>query len=103
MGGCKQDIGLNRPKKAPFDQMIRLSPDLVSRVRHSIERRGYCFFGMEEMERLFSIVQRSHSARMRVLHEFAEACGVEMETTPHLTSARFVVKTPVGCRTQPSA
>jgi len=68
----------------------RLSPDLVSRVRHSVERRGYCIFGTDEMERLFFLAQGTHSARMRVLHEFAEACGVEMETTPHLKSARFV-------------
>jgi hypothetical protein len=90
MGGCKQDIGLNRPKKASFDQMCRLSPDLVSRVRHSIERNGYCFFDREELARVFACVPGNHSAQLRVLHEFAEACGVEMETTPHLTSARFV-------------
>ncbi|MEP6671410.1 MAG: hypothetical protein ABJF10_19765 [Chthoniobacter sp.] len=68
----------------------RLSPDLVSRVRHSIEGRGYCIFGAEEMERLFSFVEGGHSARIRVLCDFADACGVELETTAHLTSARFV-------------
>jgi hypothetical protein len=71
-------------------QRQRHSLDLISRVRHGIERCGYCFFGPEELERLFSQVQRRRSARIKVLDDFAKACGVEMETTTHLKSALFV-------------
>jgi len=70
----------------------RLFADLISRVRQSIQTHGYCIFGPEEMERLFSQVRANHSAKIKVLCDFADACGVELETTAHLTSARFLIK-----------
>jgi hypothetical protein len=68
----------------------KFSPDLISRVCRSLEQRGYCIFGIEEMRRLLSSITGNDVIKIRVLREFAEACGAEVETTPRLTSARFV-------------
>lgn len=68
----------------------RLSPDLLSRVRHSIKRQGYCIFGVDEMQRLLASITGSRTTRKRIVQEFAAACGAQVETTPRLTSARFV-------------
>jgi len=67
----------------------RFSPDLLHRVRDSIERCGYCIFGVEEMKRLLSEAKGSLAAKEQALRDFARACGVEVETTPHLKSATF--------------
>jgi hypothetical protein len=58
-------------------------------VRDSIERSGYCIFGVEEMECLLSEAKGSRAAKEHALREFATLCGVEVETTPHLKSASF--------------
>lgn len=68
----------------------KLSPDLFSRVRHSIERQGYCIFGVEEMQRLLSSITGNRATKTRIVQDFAAACGAQVETTPRLTSARFV-------------
>jgi len=59
-------------------------------VRNSLERHGYCILGAEEMQRLLSCVTGSRHTKARVVQQFAEACGAVVETTPRLTSARFV-------------
>ncbi len=69
---------------------IRLSPDLLSRVRHSIARQGYCIFGVDEMQRLLASITGNRATKTRVVQEFAAACGAQVETTTRLTSARFV-------------
>jgi len=66
------------------------SPDLLHRVRDSIERGGICIFGVDEMARLLSQVKGSLASKARALQEFARLCGVEVETTPHLKSAVFL-------------
>lgn len=68
----------------------KFPPDLLYRVRESIEERGFCVFGNEEMGRLFSDVKGGHVAKRRVLDDFAALTGAKMETTPNLNSARFV-------------
>jgi hypothetical protein len=70
--------------------LYRFSPDLLHRVRDSIERGGICIFGVDEMERLLSEVKGSLASKAKALQEFARLCGVEVETTPHLKSAVFV-------------
>jgi hypothetical protein len=67
----------------------RLSPDLLHRVRTTIERCGYCIFGVEEMKRLLSVAKGSRATKAQALEEFARLCEVEVETTPHLKSATF--------------
>lgn len=68
----------------------RFPPDLLDRARTAVERNGYCIFDASELERVLSHVAASHPARQRALQDFAEACGAEVETTRHFTSARFV-------------
>jgi hypothetical protein len=45
----------------------RFSPDLLHRLHTTIERSGYCIFGVTEMERLLSVAESSHTAKMQVL------------------------------------
>jgi hypothetical protein len=68
----------------------RLSPDLFFRVRNSLERNGYCILGVEEMQRLLSSITGNRLSKTRFVQQFAKACGAVVETTPRLTSARFV-------------
>jgi hypothetical protein len=65
------------------------SPDLLHRLRATIERDGYCIFGVKEMERLLSVTKNSQAAKAQALQEFATLCGVDVKTTPHLKSAYF--------------
>ncbi|MEZ0256948.1 MAG: hypothetical protein ACAI37_16810 [Chthoniobacter sp.] len=67
---------------------MKFSPDLTFRVSDSLERLGYCIFGVQELERLLA-QDKDAKARRRLLEEFAALCGATVETTPHLTSARF--------------
>lgn len=68
----------------------KFPPDLLYRVRESIEESGFSIFGLEDMERLLSAVRGGRSAKRQALEEFATLCGAKMETTPNLNSARFV-------------
>jgi Zn-finger nucleic acid-binding protein len=62
---------------------------LLYRVRESIAESGFCIFGAEDMERLFSTVKGGSAAKRQALEEFATLSGARMETTPNLNSARF--------------
>ncbi len=70
--------------------MMKFSPDLVARVRSALERVGYCFLSYDELRRLLAHFPENQRARHQALQEFAEMCGAEVETTPHLKSARFI-------------
>jgi hypothetical protein len=71
--------------------MKSISPDLVARVRSALARSGYCFFGVDEIERLLGGASKRRNGKgHEVLQEFAELCGAKVETTPHLKSARFI-------------
>jgi hypothetical protein len=72
----------------------RFPPDLLYRVQTFVEREGYCIFSAAEMERLLAPAGGTHAARREYLEEFAQACGAEVETTPHFTSGRFVKLAP---------
>lgn len=74
---------------------MNFSPDLAFRVRNSLERLGYCIFGTNELNRLFSHPNESRGRRL-VLEEFAALCGAKVETTPHFKSARFTKAAAVG-------
>lgn len=76
----------------------KLSPELFSRVRRSLDRQGYCIFGIEEMQRLLSSITGNRATKTRIVQEFAAACGAQVETTPRLTSARFVKVHSPRCR-----
>jgi len=52
------------------------------------------------MGRLLAHAGPNHAAKARVLNDFAAACGAEVETTPHFTSARFVKSQKEGCECQ---
>ena len=69
---------------------MTFSPDLVARVRVALQRFGFCFLSADELNRLLDFLPNCRSTRQRALQEFAAYCGAEVETTPHLTSARFV-------------
>ena len=72
---------------------MKFPPDLVARVRSSFGRVGYCFLNADELRRLFGSAPASLPARQQAIEDFAELCGADVETTPHLKSARF---TPEG-------
>jgi hypothetical protein len=75
---------------------MKFSPDLIARVRISLNRSGYCFFGVDEINRLLGgSVKWRNSKGHEALQKFAEICGAEVETTPHLKSARFTPAQPV--------
>lgn len=69
---------------------MKFPPDLVARVRNTLDRIGYCFLNQEEIQRLLAHAPANRPAQHHALEEFAEICGAEVETTVHLTSARFV-------------
>jgi hypothetical protein len=71
-------------------QPQRFPPDLLDRARTAIARNGFCIFDARELERLLANTSGSYAVRERSLLEFAEACGAQVETTRHFTSARFV-------------
>ena len=71
---------------------MKFSPDLTFRVADSLQRLGYCIFGINELERLFGQTKDSKS-KMRLLEEFATLCHARVETTPHFKSARFTKAT----------
>lgn len=68
---------------------MRFPPDLIARVRSSLARNGYCFLNADEIQRLLAKTSSGWSARHHAIEEFAEVCGAQVETTPHLKSARF--------------
>jgi hypothetical protein len=70
---------------------MKFPADLLARVRNSLERVGFCFLSCDEIQRLLGGSCSPLYARHRALLEFAEICGAEVETTPHLKSARFVL------------
>ncbi|MEP6668701.1 MAG: hypothetical protein ABJF10_06085 [Chthoniobacter sp.] len=71
---------------------MKFSPDLTFRVADSLQRWGYCIFGINELERLFGQTKDA-KGRMRLLEEFADVCRAKVETTPHFKSARFTKAT----------
>jgi hypothetical protein len=75
--------------------VMKFSPDLAFRVSSSLERLGYCIFGVNELDRLFSQAKETRG-RLHVLEEFASLCGAKVETTPHFKSARFTRAVAVG-------
>ena len=68
---------------------MKFSPDLTFRVADSLQRLGYCIFGINELERLFGQTKDS-KGKTRLLEEFAAQCRAKVETTPHFKSARFI-------------
>ena len=72
---------------------MKFPPDMVARVRSTMDRIGYCFLNSEEIQRLLSHAPAGRRARHQALEEFAEICGAEVETTVHLKSARFAPPT----------
>ena len=68
---------------------MKFSPDLAFRVSDSLARQGYCIFGTNELERLFTETTAAGGNRLHILEEFAAFCGARVETTPHIKSARF--------------
>jgi len=68
----------------------KFPPDLLYRVRESIDECGFCVFGMDDIARLLSEVRGGRAARRQALEEFAALSGTRMETTPNLNSARFM-------------
>jgi hypothetical protein len=69
---------------------MKYPPDLIVRVRASLDRAGYCFLNCDEIRRLLAGVPARGNARHQVLRIFAEICGAQVETTDHLKSARFI-------------
>ncbi|MDR3401740.1 MAG: hypothetical protein P4L99_04500 [Chthoniobacter sp.] len=69
---------------------MKFPPDLIVRVRSSLDHAGYCFLNCDEIQRLLAGVLTSRQARHQALQMFAEICGAEVETTDHLKSARFI-------------
>ncbi|MDR3406096.1 MAG: hypothetical protein P4L99_26655 [Chthoniobacter sp.] len=67
---------------------MKFSPDLTFRVADSLQRLGYCIFGINELERLFGQTKDAKGRRC-LLEEFAALCRARVETTPHFKSARF--------------
>ena len=67
---------------------MKFPPDLIGRVRDALARSGYCFLNADEIRRLLASVSHSQTARHNAIEEFAEICGAQVETTPHLKSAR---------------
>jgi hypothetical protein len=76
------------------NRAMKFPPDLIARVRFAVHRAGYCFLAADEIRRVVAAAPRDRGARYEALREFAQICGAEMETTPHLTSARFVPAKP---------
>ena len=69
---------------------MTFTPDLIARVRHGLDRAGYCFLTSDEIRRLLATLPEGHRARHRALQEFARICGAEVEVTANFKSARFV-------------
>lgn len=82
----------DRPRLAG---VMKFSPDLAFRVSSSLERLGYCIFGVNELDRLFSQTKESRGRR-HLLDEFAALCGARVETTTHFKSARFTKAVAAG-------
>ena len=68
---------------------MKFPPDLVARVRNTLDRIGYCFLNSDEIRRLLAHAPANRTTRHRAMEEFAEICGAEVETTAHLKSARL--------------
>lgn len=66
------------------------SPDLEFRVLNALDRYGYCMFSRDEMERLWATSKGHSRSRLKLLEEFAELCGAEVEAGSSLQCARFV-------------
>ena len=81
--------------RARLASVMKFSPDLAFRVSSSLERLGYCIFGVNELDRLFS-QSKVGRRRRHILEEFAALCGARVETTSHFKSARFTKAVAVG-------
>ena len=82
--------------------VMNCSPDLVARVRSHLNRSGYCFFGVDEIERLLGGESKRRNGKgHETLQEFAKICGAKVETTPHLKSARFTPTRTAGAEVDP--
>ena len=53
---------------------MKFSPDLAFRVSDSLARQGYCIFGANELERLFTETTNGNGSRQYLLEEFAAFC-----------------------------
>jgi len=72
------------------------SLDLAFRVKYAIERRGYCMFGRDEMDKVWAASGCSATSRLNILKKFAEFCGVEVESGNRFQCARFVPRSPMN-------
>jgi hypothetical protein len=69
---------------------MKFPPDLVARVRYAVARSGFCILSRDEINRVLAVAPANLRARHEAMERFAQICGANMETTEHLTSARFV-------------
>ncbi len=69
---------------------MKFPPDLVARVRYAVARSGFCILSRDEIDRILAAAPANLRMRHEAMEKFARICGADMETTEHLTSARFV-------------
>ncbi len=62
--------------------------NLTFHVVKSLEERGYCILGVDDLEQLFAHA-RTEAEKLRVLQEFAGATGAQVEVAPQLRSAKL--------------
>jgi hypothetical protein len=72
------------------------SPDLVARVRGSVEKSGYFMFGRDEMNLLCITSNYWAANRRELLEKFAAFCGVEVESGNRFKCARFHRREPMN-------
>jgi hypothetical protein len=69
---------------------VHFPPELSHRVETSVKEKRSCVFSGDVLHRLLADAGTATEVRLRALHEFADSCGARVETTPHLTIARFI-------------
>lgn len=67
----------------------KFPPEMLYRVRQTVEDRGFCVFGADDIDRLLSGIRGGQTAKRLALQEFAVLSGLRIETTPNLNAARF--------------
>lgn len=69
---------------------LQFPHEFSHRVSQSVRQRGFCILSGDDLSRLLAGCGEATDARLLALQEFAESCGARVETTPHLTMARFI-------------